>query len=774
MTVSTEISREEYTGNGVTTDFDYRFRVFSADELVVSVADTTENISTLVLNTDYTVTGAGSRTGGKVKLVNPLANAWRISIERDLPVTQETDVRNQGNFFPEVHEDAFDKLTMLIQQALGVFGLALRKPNWLAKYYDAKGNRISNLADPIADKDAVNRRSMYSYVEMMIAGVVGGFGWFRQFGIGAIDRTFQDKMRERLSVLDFGADRTGVIDSTQSFRNAVAAAIANGYKSVYVPAGNYLITDSINLGGVGYVAPTGTAKGVALVGENWVNTVINFRPNNNNSACIEILGGSGAHSPCYLDEIHITTATDSLYTGVGYRLAGACHVMNGRFMVSKFAVNIHLLNNRQPGVFTEFNKFHDAVIHRGMIGVLMEVNGGDESFHGNDFIGCKFQVKDSRNIADGNITPGVGLELRGVTKPAYWYDAFIDIHMFGGPDAVGIKLTKANTDAIVGNIVAENNLILKSTDATSVFEIKGGLYSIGSVIFDVVSEPATKASTFIFENRMSNVANFSSPRITSLSPRQLPLYLADRTDNGGYPVIFRATASNIDGLCYAVAGTPGSNHLFGYIPAGGNLHSFVPGYRIGYDGSSIASYSSTFYLSNATVGIQIAPSFFGPRTDNQIDCGAAAYRPKQYWGVNSSISTSDARHKTEPRGVYDSEAAAFYEIGQLPWVWQWLEKYNSEGDDSRVHAGPTVQAAIAVMEKHGLDWRSYSAFCYDEWGYVDEIVDTATGDVIPAVEAGDRYSFRKEELLMWIARSVIIKQNGIEDRLLKIEELNKQ
>ncbi|QDL30776.1 hypothetical protein [Serratia liquefaciens] len=170
MTVSTEISREEYTGNGVTTDFDYRFRVFSADELVVAVADTTENISTLVLNTDYTVTGAGSRTGGKVKLVNPLANAWRISIERDLPVTQETDVRNQGNFFPEVHEDAFDKLTMLIQQAFGVFGLALRKPNWLARYYDAKGNRIVNLGNPVNGQDAATKQYVDSTND----------GWFKR------------------------------------------------------------------------------------------------------------------------------------------------------------------------------------------------------------------------------------------------------------------------------------------------------------------------------------------------------------------------------------------------------------------------------------------------------------------------------------------------------------------------------------------------------------------------------------------------------------------
>ncbi|CAI1034397.1 hypothetical protein [Serratia fonticola] len=165
MTVSTEVSREEYTGNGVTTDFDYRFRVFQAADLVVSVADTTENITVLTLNTDYTVTGAGSRTGGKVKLFSPLAFNWRINIERALPVTQETDIRNQGNFFPEVHEDAFDKLTMLIQQVWSYFGLALRKPTWLAKFYDAQGNRIANLGNPINPQDAATK----SYVDTSVA-----------------------------------------------------------------------------------------------------------------------------------------------------------------------------------------------------------------------------------------------------------------------------------------------------------------------------------------------------------------------------------------------------------------------------------------------------------------------------------------------------------------------------------------------------------------------------------------------------------------------------
>lgn len=100
MTVSTEVSREEYSGNGVTTDFDYRFRVFTAENIRVEVVDPQGQIAALTLNTDFTVTGAGSRAGGKVRLKKPLGKDWRISISRHLPITQETDLRNQGNFFP--------------------------------------------------------------------------------------------------------------------------------------------------------------------------------------------------------------------------------------------------------------------------------------------------------------------------------------------------------------------------------------------------------------------------------------------------------------------------------------------------------------------------------------------------------------------------------------------------------------------------------------------------------------------------------------------------
>lgn len=157
MTVSTEVDHNEYTGNGVTTSFPYTFRIFNKSDLVVQVVDLDENIAVLALDTDYTVTGAGGYNGGNVILSKALANGYQISISRELPVTQETDLRNQGKFFAEVHEDAFDKLTMLIQQVRSWFNLALRKPSFVANYYNALNNYIRNLRDPSKPQDAATK-----------------------------------------------------------------------------------------------------------------------------------------------------------------------------------------------------------------------------------------------------------------------------------------------------------------------------------------------------------------------------------------------------------------------------------------------------------------------------------------------------------------------------------------------------------------------------------------------------------------------------------------
>lgn len=116
MTVNTELSKRIYTGNGVATDYDYDFKIPLAGDLAVSLFDLDGVELPQVLNTDYTVTGAGGDNGGKVLFTVPPPNGYTILLLSDAAYTQPTDFKNQGRFFPETHENAIDRAVILSRQ----------------------------------------------------------------------------------------------------------------------------------------------------------------------------------------------------------------------------------------------------------------------------------------------------------------------------------------------------------------------------------------------------------------------------------------------------------------------------------------------------------------------------------------------------------------------------------------------------------------------------------------------------------------------------------
>lgn len=121
MTVNTlDIISGPYIGNNVTTQFSYDFRVEDKTQLTVFETDNSVDpavITTLTVDTDYTVNNIGTDGGGTIDRVAgalPTGDEWYI--RSDYIATQLTDLESQGGFFPDVHEAVMDKTTFLIQQ----------------------------------------------------------------------------------------------------------------------------------------------------------------------------------------------------------------------------------------------------------------------------------------------------------------------------------------------------------------------------------------------------------------------------------------------------------------------------------------------------------------------------------------------------------------------------------------------------------------------------------------------------------------------------------
>ena len=120
MTVSSELNRKQYAGNGVTTSFATSPVVFfDSSDLDVYVVTTATGAATLLTETtDYTVSGGDGSTGtvSLAGLYGAPSASQTLVIVRNVPLTQATDFVQNDASDAEVQEDALDKLTMADQQ----------------------------------------------------------------------------------------------------------------------------------------------------------------------------------------------------------------------------------------------------------------------------------------------------------------------------------------------------------------------------------------------------------------------------------------------------------------------------------------------------------------------------------------------------------------------------------------------------------------------------------------------------------------------------------
>lgn len=124
MTVASTLTAKQYISTGVNTQFAYPNKVFSATDLLVTIFDLLGNAYPFVnfvnvgLGLTFSVQNVDVDTGCTVVLSAPFTTGWTVDIRTQTAPIQSTSVKNQGQFLPELHEEAFDRLTRMAQDLM--------------------------------------------------------------------------------------------------------------------------------------------------------------------------------------------------------------------------------------------------------------------------------------------------------------------------------------------------------------------------------------------------------------------------------------------------------------------------------------------------------------------------------------------------------------------------------------------------------------------------------------------------------------------------------
>lgn len=731
MTVSSQVSSVSYLGDGVTTLLPVPYYFLEQTHLLVTRVNLDASTSTLILGSDYSVSGAGNQAGGSITMFVAPAIGVQIIIDRAVPATQETDYVPNDPFPAESHERALDKLTMLVQQNANSLARALLRP--VGKiFYDAEGRQIKNLADAVDPTDATNRRSVIAIAEAAVAGVVGGMGWFIQSGIGAIQRTFQSKMREQFSITDFGAVPDGVTDNSAALSAACAAASG---KTIIVPRNElgavYLAT--------GFVVPAGTVfeyqDGAYISGADMTNSTIMYQG----------AGKAGNYRADTVTRGYGSEIYESL-TGIG----ASNTLMLNRFYIRDDrldAVNDGNAGTKVDGVIFQHNFGGDGCRggRHAIEAMLIQRAPTETDNTDRNYVGA---VSYCQSLSgDG----GVLGTLRGSYFAHNFYASLVN---------------SMYTDHVNG---CESNVLI---DANSSARYRAGYTSVsagvkqGDVIDTAYAIGALGVTGAQWKYGMfAGVQNGRQPlsgaymrdetNVSTLISAAVAKSFLYNTDDGRMRISLADSAYYTDNYTIRLGGIAGT--------ANTPLLQFHCGATdIGlYAGRILAAGGVPTIAGNGVCRIEFRQTLvreLAPLAANTYTCGTAALPWSGGFTQSAFTVTSDERRKEDIAPIPDEVLDAWAEVEYLQF--RLRDRVAEKGDDARIHTGVIAQRVRDVFLAHNIDPYAYGVLGLDKWDASEaeymtweeerdadgNVVKEAGSElVVPAIEAGELYTVRYQE-----------------------------
>jgi len=529
------------------------------------------------------------------------------------------------------------------------------------------------------------------------------------------------------NAVDYGADPTGVADSTSAIQAAIDAANASynlsgfgdGGNTVYLPAGKYLVSGLIAKAGVNLVGAGQRLTQIALTG---TSTTLLKSPAATSGLAADAVSVLVADMSLVSNET--TPSGQTIWNAIGFTYSTFrnvsiewCGGVSGVTML-----NSVLAGSGGPAQW--YNQFYSCNFIRrasrpagGIALQLGDTDSGKEQVTTWSFYGGRIS-----GAGDGS-----GLQLRGTGNQFFGVT-------FEGMDtavSVGSGGTRGATANTFVGCYWEGNTVNRQIYANALNTMFSGSFVTGGVdvlnsdstYFDEVGDyKAWLPSTGIWQVVSQNPGAGYRPKFISLN-----------------------AFSGVD-----LVDDLGNNVTLGITPQSSASHDYLS--------ASFNSFTSPLWASGS--------ASFSPGDDNLKTLGRASFRWSTVYAATGTINTSDERTKQQIQPVDDAVLRAWGKVNYTQFKFN--DAVENKGAGARWHFGLIAQRVKEAFESEGLDAFDYGLLCYDEWE--DEIVEhpaipakpasyDSDGNLVkPAVEgkeawtqvravAGNRYGIRYEEAL---------------------------
>ena len=231
MTVADNTSRNQYTATSGQTVFAYTFEIVDKGDIVVL-----QNGTTLSEGTNYTVSNVGNDSGGNVTLTVGATAGDILTLYRDMPYARTQNYTNSGDFLASEVNSDFDNLWLAGEQTNRSFSQSIRKP---ITDSDSISMELPAAADRAGKLLSFTSSGAVSTATSATNGTVSNLVTYTPAGTGAVDTTVQAKLRESISVKDFGAVGDGTTDDTAAIQAGIDYA-STSKAILKIPNGTYL------------------------------------------------------------------------------------------------------------------------------------------------------------------------------------------------------------------------------------------------------------------------------------------------------------------------------------------------------------------------------------------------------------------------------------------------------------------------------------------------------------------------------------------------------